>query len=34
MEYANNDKYEGDWLEGKKSGTGMYTWNDGDYYDG
>lgn len=27
--YANDDKYEGDWLNGKKHGEGVYTWADG-----
>jgi hypothetical protein len=34
MEYYNGDKYDGEWVGGKKEGKGMYEWIDGDYYDG
>jgi hypothetical protein len=34
MEYANGDKYEGEFEQSKKHGQGKYDWFDGDYYDG
>ena len=34
MEYLNGDKYQGQFEKGKKHGQGIYTWADGDYYDG
>ena len=28
------DKYEGEWLEGKITGKGIYSWGDGNKYEG
>ncbi|NQW28224.1 MAG: hypothetical protein HQ474_09960 [Flammeovirgaceae bacterium] len=32
--YANGDKYEGDWVDGKMNGLGTYTFANGDKYEG
>ncbi len=34
MKYTNGDEYTGTWSQGKKHGKGVYTYSDGDYYDG
>ena len=34
MVYASGSKYEGEWLNGKKHGQGIYTRPDGASYDG
>jgi len=34
MVYNCGDNYEGDFEFGKKHGQGLYSWSDGDYYDG
>ena len=34
MEYKSGDKFEGVFESGSKNGQGIYTWADGDYYDG
>ncbi len=32
--YSNGEKYEGQWLNGKRNGIGTYVWNNGDTYSG
>jgi hypothetical protein len=32
--WADNSRYEGSYLNGKKHGEGKYTWIDGSYYKG
>lgn len=32
MYYTNKDKYEGEWLEGEKHGTGTYYFSNGSQY--
>jgi hypothetical protein len=32
--YANGDRYEGDFVDGKQNGKGIYTWGSGDRYEG
>ena len=32
--YANQDKYEGQWLNGWRSGKGKYSFSDGGYFEG
>jgi len=32
MEFANGDKYNGEWVDGEKEGTGQYTYSNGDVY--
>lgn len=32
--YPNNDRYEGEWVKGKRNGSGCFTTNDGVIYDG
>ena len=32
--YANGDKYDGEWKDGKKHGRGVFTWPSGSKYDG
>jgi len=32
MDYANGDKYTGDWLEDKQTGQGVYIFANGDRY--
>ena len=34
FKYANGDMYEGEWLDGRRHGTGVYTWASGDEYYG
>lgn len=34
MILANGDTYEGSWKEGKKEGTGVYTWQEGGVWEG
>jgi len=34
MDYANGDKYDGNWKDGKKSGQGVMNFVNGDKYDG
>ena len=34
MKYSSGDTYEGHWLNDHHHGQGLYTWQDGDYYDG
>ena len=31
--YPNNDRYEGEWVKGKRNGSGCFTTNDGIIYD-
>jgi len=38
MTYPNGDRYEGDWVDQKRTGKGLYTWPtderyEGDFYD-
>lgn len=28
------DKYEGEWMDGKRNGKGIYEWSEGRKYDG
>lgn len=30
----NGGTYEGEWLKGKRAGSGKYMWPDGSYYEG
>jgi hypothetical protein len=32
--YANGNKYTGDWIEGEQTGHGVFTWANGDQYEG
>ena len=32
--FANGDKYSGQYKNGKPEGHGIYTWANGNYYDG
>ena len=32
--FQNGNKYEGDYLNGKANGKGVYTWLSGEVYDG
>ena len=32
--FATNEKYDGQWLDGEKHGTGMYIYTSGDKYYG
>lgn len=34
MKYSSGDTYEGEWENDVQHGSGLYTWADGDYYDG
>ena len=34
MSYADGDKYDGDWKDGKKNGKGIMSYADGEKYDG
>lgn len=34
MLFINGDKYEGMWQAGLKHGKGVYTWTDGNHYEG
>lgn len=34
QEYANRDRYAGQWEADKKNGKGVHTYNNGDKYDG
>jgi len=34
FEYAGGDKYKGDYVKGKKHGRGVYTFANGDVYEG
>ena len=34
VNYANGDKYEGDFVNGHKEGEGVYTFESGDVYEG
>jgi hypothetical protein len=31
MTYASGEKYQGQWVEDRKEGTGTYTWRQGQY---
>jgi hypothetical protein len=31
--FADGEKYTGDWIEGKRTGRGVFTWPDGDRYE-
>jgi hypothetical protein len=33
INYANGNRYIGDWVEGKRTGRGVFTWSDGDQYE-
>jgi hypothetical protein len=33
MTFDNGDKYTGDWVEGKRTGQGVYIFGDGDRYE-
>ena len=32
--YANGSNYTGDWVEGRQTGHGVFTWSNGDRYEG
>ena len=32
--YTNGDRYEGGWVDGKRTGRGTYVWKDGRRYEG
>ncbi len=32
--YANGDRYEGDWKDGKRTGRGVIVWGSGNRYEG
>ncbi len=34
MSYANGKKYTGDWVKDKQMGHGVFTWPNGDRYEG
>lgn len=34
MVFANGNKYDGEFKEGRYDGKGVFTWANGDYYDG
>lgn len=34
MDYANGDKYDGNWKDGKKNGQGKMNFANGDEYEG
>ena len=34
MELENGDVYEGNWADGRKQGSGLYSYGNGDVYDG
>jgi hypothetical protein len=34
MIFTNGDKYEGEWLNSKKEGKGVYEFSNNDYYEG
>jgi hypothetical protein len=34
IEYANGDRYEGNWKNGERSENGVYEYSNGDVYNG
>ena len=34
LQYSNNDRYDGEWNEGMRSGKGVHLFENGDKYDG